>query len=124
LHPPIARWIGVTAAIVALAGVTHGVPSAHAHRGGVPWTLQLVMSRIDGATVPVERWHGRIQSATTLCNGEGRGAMWAGARHWRHFTCTWTVFRNGSVIDRDVSFRVHAVTKKRFVISSARFGAD
>jgi hypothetical protein len=82
------------------------------------------MSRIDGAVVVVGGWRGRIRSATTLCSGEGRASLWAGTRHWRHFTCTWTVFRNGYVVDRDVTFRVHPVTWKRFVISSSRFGAD
>jgi hypothetical protein len=82
------------------------------------------MARVDGAAVVIGRWKGRVDAPSTLCSGEGRGAMWSGARHWRHFTCTWTVFKSGGQIGRDVTFRLHTVTTKTFVITSAHFGTE
>jgi hypothetical protein len=82
------------------------------------------MSRIDGTKVSIHKWSARVQSDTTLCNGEGRGARWSGVRHWRHFTCTWTVFDRKGLVDRDITFRVHTLTARRYVITDARFGSD
>jgi hypothetical protein len=110
-------WLGAAAA----AGVYSAASSAHP--GAPMWSMTRTMTRIDGANVSVRRWRAHVRSATTLCNGEGRGARWNGARHWRHFTCTWTVFDRRGLVDRDVTFRLHTLTARRFVISEARFGA-
>jgi hypothetical protein len=109
-------------AIAAVVACTLAV-GPKAHVGAPPWSLERVLTRIDGAVVAIRHWRGRIQSGTTLCNGQGRGSRWDGVRHWRHFTCTWTVFDRKGLVDRDVTFRVHAVTLTRFRISDARFGA-
>ena len=95
--------------------------SAHA---GTAWSIEAVMPRIDGAKVVIGRWRGRVQADTTLCNGEGRGSRWDGVGHWHHFTCTWTVFDRQGLVDRDVTFRVHPLTRTRFLINDARFGTD
>jgi hypothetical protein len=109
-------------ATVALAFCT--LPAASkAHAGAPMWSLQRVMSRIDGAKVTIRAWSGHVQTETTLCSGEGRETRWSGSGHWRHFTCTWTVFDRRGGVDRDVTFRVHTLTATRFQISDARFGA-
>jgi hypothetical protein len=104
-------------ALVVLAG------AGSAHRGAPVWSLPVLMSRLDGARVVIGAWSRRVQPATTLCSGTGRGRMWGGQRHWRHFVCTWTVFEGGGV-GRDVAFRVHTVSPRRFVITSAHFGTS
>ena len=112
----------VLAVATALSSAT--APRAGAHRGAPFWSHQKVMARVDGAAVVIGRWKGRVDAPSTLCSGDGRGASWSGARHWRHFTCTWTIFKSGGQIDRDVTFRLHTVTTNRFVITSARFGTE
>ena len=88
------------------------------------WSLPLLLSRIDGARVKIGRWSARVQGTSTLCSGEGRGSVWSRMRHWRHFTCTWTVFDQKVGVDRDVTFRVHTLTVRRYLITDARFGPD
>jgi hypothetical protein len=110
-------WLAAAAAVCACAA------TASAHAGAPRWSIARTMERIDGAKIVIRRWRARVRSETTLCNGDGRGARWAGVRHWRHFTCTWTVFDRKGLVDRDVTFRVHALTATRFVITDARFGA-
>ena len=100
----VARHLAV-AAVAALLAVTVPVERAEAH-GGPQWSLSWLMSRIKGSRVSVGPWSGRVQIPSTLCSGEGRGGRWAGVRHWRHYTCTWTVFAPGSRGERDVTFRV------------------
>jgi hypothetical protein len=100
------------------------VPSPSAHGGAPLWSLRAVLSRIDGAHVSVGAWAGHVQSESTLCNGEGTARRWSGVRHWRHFTCTWTVFDRRGGVDRDVTFRVHTQPAGRYLISDSRFGPD
>ncbi|MFN2627817.1 MAG: hypothetical protein ABR569_04170 [Gaiellaceae bacterium] len=111
------------ACIAASTATTFAVPVA-AHRDAPLWPLAKAMTRIGGAKVKIGQWSGRVQPASTLCSGEGRGVRWSRTPHWRHFTCTWTVFDSHGGVDRDVTFRVHTITRTRFLISSARFGAD
>jgi hypothetical protein len=87
------------------------------------WTTQTVVSRIDGAKIVIRRWSGRVQSATTLCSGLGASARWGNERHWRHFTCTWTPVERSGRVDRDVTFRVHALHANRFRITDPHFGS-
>jgi hypothetical protein len=97
---------------------------AGAHSGAPMWSIGAVMSRIDGAKVVIGRWSARVQADTTLCNGEGLGRRWGGVRHWRHFTCTWTVFdRKGPPRPRRHLPRTHA-RPNRFRLTDARFGAS
>jgi hypothetical protein len=116
----LAAGASVWLATVAAACVC--TPAADAHSGAPMWSIARTMERIDGAKLAIRRWSARVRSATTLCNGEGRGARWRGVRHWRHFTCTWTVFDRKGLVDRDVTFRVHTLTARRYVITDARFG--
>ena len=63
----------------------------------------------------------RIDRDLVICNGEGRPVRRAGARRWKAFTCTQTLFdRNG--ITRDVTFRVHILGRTRFRIIDVRYG--
>jgi hypothetical protein len=55
-----------------------------------------------------------------VCNGMGRPAVVAGVRHWRRFTCTQTIFRNGAI--REITFGVRALGKLRFSVVYARYG--
>jgi hypothetical protein len=109
--------------IAALVAFVVAAPAADAHTGAPEWSLPTLLERIDGARVSVGSWSGHVQSASTLCNGEGRGRRWSGMRHWRHFTCTWTVIGRRSVGERDVTFRVHTLTARRYRITNERFGA-
>ena len=104
-------------ALVVLAG------AGSAHSGAPVWSLPVLMSRLDGTRIVIGRWSSRVQPDTTLCSGTGPGRMWGGQRHWRHFVCTWTVFK-GTSVDRDVAFAVHTVAPRRFVITSAHFGTS
>jgi hypothetical protein len=109
-------------AVAAMLAAALPVREAAAHAGTPQWSLARLLGRIDGARVSVGSWSGRVQTPSTLCSGEGRGARWDGKRHWRHFTCTWTVFDRNHFGDRDVTFRVHTLTMKRYRITDARFG--
>jgi hypothetical protein len=119
--PRVARSLAVVVVAVVGCSLASG---ARAHTGAPMWSIDAVMSRIDGAKVVIGRWSARVQADTTLCNGEGRGTRWHGERHWRHFTCTWTVFDRKRLVDRDVTFRLHTLTRTRYLINDARFGAD
>jgi hypothetical protein len=119
----IARRLAFAAVAATLATVLL-TPSSTAHAEAPTWSLRAVLSRIDGARVSVRSWSARVQSGSTLCSGEGSARRWSGIRHWRHFTCTWTVFNRNGTVARDVTFRVHTLTTRRYVISDARFGPD
>jgi hypothetical protein len=110
------------AAAAAVLATALLAPSVEAHPGAPMWSLGVVLSRIDGARISVGPWSARVQTASTLCSGDGRGRRWLGMRHWRHFTCTWTVFDRKGGVGRDVTFRVHTLTARRYVIEAARFG--
>jgi hypothetical protein len=111
--------LAVACATVALAFV----PTAGAHQGAPMWSIPRVMSELDGDKVVIRHWSARVRADTTLCSGEGRSGRWRGMRHWRHFTCTWTVFDRKGLVDRDVTFRVHTLRTGRCLITDARFGA-
>ena len=117
----ISGW-GTLVTVVALA-VLVCAPTAPAHRNAPVWSLSILMSRIDGARVLIGGWSRKVQIASTLCSGEGAGRRWSGVRHWKHFQCTWTVFDRKQSIARDVTFRVHTLAAKRFLITSAHFGS-
>ena len=85
---------------VVVVAASSAAPAAAEASATPRWTLAAMLSRIDGAKVIVGRWSGRVDASSTLCSGDGRGALWAGRRHWSRFTCTWTVFdREGAVDD-------------------------
>ena len=116
---------GYRLALAAVAAVVAGAlhpADASAHAGAPAWSVPWLLARIDGARVSVGSWSGREQTPSTLCSGEGTGKRWEGMRHWRHFTCTWTVVDRASHVDRDVTFRVHTLTTRRYRITNSRFG--
>jgi hypothetical protein len=119
----VERRVTLAAAAAALASALLA-PSVEAHARAPMWSLGAVLSRIDGARITVGSWSARVQTTSTLCNGEGSGKRWLGMRHWRHFTCTWTVFDRKGGVDRDVTFRVHTLTARRYLIEASRFGPD
>ena len=112
--PRVASALAVVAVAAAVA------PSADA--AAPRWSLRTVLFRIDGARVAVGHWSGRVDTSSTLCSGAGRGALWAGRRHWRDFTCTWTIVGRRGLVDRDVTFRVHVLSGRRCVVGAAQVG--
>jgi hypothetical protein len=116
--------VRIAALAVALAIALAAGSVASAHRNAPRWTIPWLMKRISGATVRVGTWKGRVEPASTLCSGEGPAVRWGGIGHWRHFRCTWTTFASAGSIGRDVTFRVHTITARRFVITDAHFGSD
>lgn len=120
VRPPNLR-LATTASMVAAAAAVV-VASGDAHSHAPPWRLANVVGRIDGSKVLIGAWSGRVQADSTQCNGEGPGVRYMSFRRWRHFTCTWTVFDGRGRVGRDVTFRVHTLTRTRLLISSARFG--
>jgi hypothetical protein len=115
--------VRILALVAALAVVLAVGSAASAHRNAPRWTIPWLMKRISGASVRVGTWSGRVEPASTLCSGEGPAVRWGGIGHWRHFMCTWTTFSPGG-IGRDVTFRVHTITARRFVITDAHFGSN
>jgi hypothetical protein len=113
----IRRAVTLAALLVVLAP-----PAATAHRGAPLWSLSTLMRRINGTPVSVGSWNGRVRPGATLCSGEGSVGRWGGVSHWRHFICTWTTFHAGA-LDRDMTFRVHTLSRTRFLITSAHWGA-
>ena len=78
------------------------------------------MRVIDDVRVRVGSRVVRIDAATALCSGEGRGVMRRGVRTWLHFRCTFTTF-GATGPGRDVEFRLHALDTRRFRITDARW---
>jgi hypothetical protein len=111
------------AVVLAVLAVAVAPPAASPHIGTPRWSMTTLMTRLDGARVTIGSWRGRVRTESTLCSGEGTGVRWNGVRHWRHFICTWTTFRAGG-LDRDVTFRVHTLTRSLYVLTSAHFGAS
>jgi hypothetical protein len=115
------KWFVSLLVLGAMLAVCGG---ASAHRNAPMLTVPRLMKRIDGATVRVGSWSGHVESDATLCSGVGRARRWGGVGHWLHFTCTWTTFSSHGGVDRDVTFLVHTMTERRFLITNARFGPD
>ena len=105
-----------------LVGLAAVAPAA-AHPGPYDWPIPTVMRKIDGSRVTIGRWHHRIDAAATLCSGDGRPVVRSGVRRWKHFTCTETTFSASKGLDRDITFRVHVVSTRRFLITNAHFGS-
>jgi hypothetical protein len=114
----------VGCASLAAFAATVFLPSAAAHDRAPYWSHSRVMSRIDGARLAIGGWSQRVQRESTLCSGDGRPRRWSGVPHWKHFVCTWTVFSARGAIDRDVTFHVHTLTPRRFLITNPHFGAS
>jgi hypothetical protein len=108
--------IGVVSAAVALA-----VPVADAGTE-VYWPIPKLMRMLDGARVSVPGGVVRLDSETTLCAGRGASRRVRGARAWRSFACTYTLFTRKGV-DRDLDFRVQIRDARRFRVTDAHWVA-
>jgi hypothetical protein len=108
--------IGIVSAAVALA-----VPGANAGTA-VYWPIPKLMRLLDGARVSVPGGVVRLDSETTLCAGRGAPRRVRGARAWRSFACTKTLFTRKGV-DRDLDFRVQIRDARRFRVTDAHWVA-
>jgi hypothetical protein len=111
--------VAISLVVLALGGMArHAEASARATESS--WSYDYLMDRLDGATVTVARKRYRIDRAMVVCNGLGRPTVTGDVRRWRRFTCTQTIFGNGTI--RDITFGVKALGKLRFSVVYARYG--
>jgi hypothetical protein len=104
--------------VVLLVALVLAAPGA-AVGGTLPyWPLGKALRMLDDTRLRVGSRLVRIDSATTLCAGYGASIRRDGVRRWRHFACTYTTFTKTGV-DRDVDFRLHVLSARRFSISDA-----
>ena len=105
------------------AGAPSGVDHAEAHTGPTTWAYSTLMQRIAGAPVRLPDRRIRVDRDLVICNGQGRPVRRKGTRRWKHFICTQSLVAAGRV-GRDATFRVHVLTRARFLITDARYGPD
>jgi hypothetical protein len=84
------------------------------------WSVAHVMRAIDGVRLRVGTRVVRIDTATTLCSGEGRKVIRHGVRTWSRFVCTFTTFTKAG-LDRDLEFQVYPTSRTRFAIRDAHW---
>ena len=115
----------MAALIVASAGIgiSPGLPVAGAHDVPSAWPYSRLMQRIPGAVVRLPDRRIRVDGDLVICSGEGRPIVREGIRRWKHFTCTQSLVATGRV-GRDATFRVHVLTRTRFLITDPRYGPD
>jgi hypothetical protein len=106
--------IGVVSIAVALAA-----PAAEAGTE-LYWPIPKLMRILDGARVSVPGGAVRLDAETTLCAGRGTPRRVRGARAWRSFACTYTLFTRKGV-DRDLDFRVEIRDARRFRVTDAHW---
>ena len=119
-RPPAAA---LAAAATAGLATSVDVPMSRAHGGATTWPYATLVQRIAGAPVRLSDRRIRIDRDLVICNGEGRPVRRAGVRRWKHFTCTQSLVE-GLRVGRDATFRVHVLTRSRFLITDARYGPD
>lgn len=113
--------VGRSAYCAVVLAALAAVPEARSHHTPWAWPYVTLIERIAGERVKIPTSSVRINRDLVICNGNGRPIRRAGARRWKHFTCTQTLFgRNG--ITRDVTFRVHVLGRTRFLITDVRYG--
>ena len=83
------------------------------------WSLAKLMRIIDKRPVRIGSRVVRIDSATTLCSGVGRGVRRDGVRRWGEFRCTYSAFLARGIYD--CSFRVHVRGRRTYAITDARW---
>ena len=83
------------------------------------WSLAKVMRSIDNARIHVGSRVVRVDSATTLCSGIGRGVRSGGVRRWAAFRCTYSAFVAGGIYD--CVFRVEVRGRAKYAIVNARW---
>jgi hypothetical protein len=111
------RRFGAVIAAATVALMTPG--TGLAHPGRWHWSLQQVMQRLAGKRLHVGGRVVRIDVNTVLCSGEGRARRARGARFWKHFVCTYSVFTTHGIYDCE--FRVHVLGTRKFVITDAHW---
>jgi hypothetical protein len=120
MRGPLAA-VGCSACCAFLLAALAAAPEARSHHTPWAWPYVTLIEQIAGERVKMPTGSVRIDRDLVICNGEGRPVRRAGARRWKHFTCTQTLFdRNG--ITRDVTFRVHILGRTRFLVSDVRYG--
>jgi hypothetical protein len=102
------------------ASVALGAPSAtRAHVGPWRWSVVYAIRTIDHARMKVGARVLRVDSASTLCSGEGSGLRQRGELRWTRFSCTYSAFIGDGIYDCD--FRVHVLGPRRFAITQAHW---
>jgi hypothetical protein len=109
----------VRAGVVLLAFAFLAAPSSAAANPSY-WSISKVLRRIDGANIRVGSRTVKVDTASTLCAGVGRLVHSGPVRKWHTFVCTYTTFTKAGV-DRDVEFRVYALTRTRFAVANAHW---
>jgi hypothetical protein len=118
---PTTAWGSVLFTVVLAVLVL--VPAARTHDTRSEWPYQTLILRIAGKPVTLADRRIRVDRDLVICSGDGTATRRGGIRRWKHFTCTQALFdRNG--VDRDITFRVHVVSRTRFLITNARYGPD
>jgi hypothetical protein len=112
--------VAVRAGAVLVVFAFLATPSAAVDRSY--WSIGKVLQRLDGARILVGSRSVRVDSATTLCAGVGRPVRDGLVRKWHSFACTYTTFTKFGV-DRDIEFRVYALSSRRFAVASAQWVA-
>jgi hypothetical protein len=105
--------------LVAAAALALAAPS-FADANGAYWPIGKLMRALDRHTVTIGGRVVHIDSETTLCAGRGASRRAGGARAWRSFACTYTLFTKSGV-DRDLDFRVQPRDAKRLRITDAHW---
>jgi hypothetical protein len=113
----------LAAAATASLATSLDVPVARAHEGVTTWPYTTLVQRIAGASVRLPDRPIKLDRDLVICNGEGRPVRRAGAPQWKHFTCTQSLVK-GPRVGKDATFRVHVLTRRRFLITDARYGPD
>ena len=80
------------------------------------------MDATDGALLVLGKRALRVDSATTLCSGDGPSVMTRGVRRWSSFDCTYTTFSHG--IDQDLDFHVVLVGPHRYALRDVHWVGD
>ena len=121
------RVLGCAAATAAvlLAGAPPArVDVAEAHGRSAYWSFPKLMRELAGARVTIGGRRYRIDAAITACTGERRDGrrrgfvVRGGTRMWKHFTC---VEASLDPRRREIAFRVHVLSRTRFVLTNVHF---
>jgi hypothetical protein len=115
--------VAVAAAVSTSFAASTGVPAAKAHDVPSRWPYATLIERIAGAAVRLPDRRIRVDRDLVICNGEGRPVRRDGIPRWKHFTCTQSLVAAGRV-GRDATFRVHVLTRTRFLITDPHYGPD
>jgi hypothetical protein len=86
------------------------------------WPYAKLVASLSGRTLVVGHATVRLDPALLVCNGGGAPVLSGGARRWRSYTCTQTLFQGGA--DRDVTFDVEIVSKSQLRIVAPRYGPN